>query len=215
MSGVRPNIFLGKMYENLYTIDIICHGVPSLQLLKDNVIKKNDIKGNTRIKFRDTNGFNLSVKIGNKVIYQRNIYKDLYYMGFMKGLFYRPSCYHCLYAQNNRVSDITIGDFWGLGKNNPFETEIKYGVSLLLPLTAKGDDLIDACKDKMFIEKREVCEAIEGNRQLRYPSAYHSNYFLFKKLYPVVGFKRAATISLWKNILKYRILYLLHKLKIR
>lgn len=95
---------------------------------------------------------------------------DTYLLSFFEALTYYDSCYDCKYACNERVSDITIGDFWGLGLKEPFKHGYSGAVSVVLINTKKGVSFFDRVKNKCFYEERPVDEAIEGNAQLNYPS---------------------------------------------
>lgn len=199
------NNYLQKEYSNLTTIDIICHGVPSQKFLAEFV--DNKINGRTfdRISFRDSDGFYFKIFNEKENLFKEHMRVNLYYRGFMDSLFYRENCYSCPYAKEKRVSDITIGDFWGLGKEKPFNHDVEKGVSVLLPNTMKGIDLIKENSLKMFIEEREVLEAISGNSQLNHPSHRHKKYYKFKQMYLKKGFVYAAQKCLKIDILKSRI----------
>ena len=118
VAGVKS--FLSKDYDNLTTIDIICHGVPSQKLLfedlKLNGIRKEDMH---YISFRDADGYSMKVykeldkkKYQYETIFNKVFQEDSYYKNFLKGNICRPNCYKCKYAVSERISDITIGDFW-------------------------------------------------------------------------------------------------------
>ena len=78
----------------------------------------------------------------------------------MKTLSLRENCYNCNYAGANRVSDITIGDFWGLSNQSKFYDEREKGVSTVIVSTEKGQTFLEKCKNKFFIEEREYKEAV-------------------------------------------------------
>lgn len=199
--------YLGKEYTNLITVDLICHGVPSQDYLKVHVneIEKRIKEKADDISFRGEYSFELTLYKAKKVIYQKYRFLDSYFTGFLNGLFYRISCYQCPYACENRVGDITIGDFWGLGKEVPCKYSIGDGTSVLIPNTEKGVQIINHLKNKMFIDERPLSEAINGNSQLRHPSEMNSNYELFRQLYLEKGFEKAAQectkndIARWKK----------------
>ena len=149
----------------------------------------------------------------NKEIYSKNMKESLYLLGFMNALFLRENCYSCKYAQEERVSDVTIGDFWGLGDDVEFNYSKKEGVSLILSNTIKGDKLINLCKGELFLEERSIKEAIKGNAQLRRPSIKHKNYYKFQREYPSKGFVRATRNSLRTDIIKDKIRTILIKNK--
>ena len=193
--------------DNLYVVDLICHGVPSLKTLKNYLKTEFGTYKFNSISFR--NGTKLSLVLKNKGIklYEGPSSKDLYYKTFMGGYTYRNSCHHCKYAQPNRVSDVTIGDFWGLGKKgNCNIPEHKEGVSVMLPITEKGMSLIQTIKDNLNLYERPIEEAIQGNSQLRTPSLAGKRIKLFLMLEPLLGLKKAYQLShidiKFKNLLK-------------
>lgn len=190
--------FLLKNYDNLYTIDIICHGVPSQRYLKDEI---NDLNID-KLTFREKNGFVLKAYYKEKLKYKSESSDSQYYSMFLKGLNYRENCYTCIYAEPNRVSDMTIGDFWGLGQDSKLFDSENNGVSVLLPITQKGLELIEACKINMILEKRDVLEAIRGNSQLNSPVLKPSKYEKFKQNYIKYGFKLAYKKSYKSEYIK-------------
>lgn len=193
--------FKGK-FSNLYTIDLICHGVPSLKLLKDslptNLINNSEIE---TFKFRNNNTFQIEVYSRNKKIYTRPLCKDLYLKGFFTSLFYRKSCYSCKYAKPERISDITIGDFWGI-QNIPNNINPEEGISLCLINTRKGQNIINELNNIIIIKHSTISEAINGNKQLRHPVKYSLNAKIFHALYNKLGFRISVIASIPGIILK-------------
>ena len=183
--------YLRKDYDNLYLVDFICHGVPS-QLIIDEYIKSLNLeKKPTNMTFRGIYSFILTLYKENEIIYQKSSMDDSYYYSFLNSLFYRKSCYQCKFAQPKRGGDITIGDFWGIGRDIPFEHDISSGVSSALINTKKGAKLFEAIKPKIFYEERTLEEAIAGNAQLNAPSPQNQYYDLFLELYKKYGFNKA------------------------
>lgn len=175
VDGLRA--YLGKQYENLYCIDIICHGVPSNKMFQD-YIETLEKKYNDKIidfKFRDkTKGWGLTAKgytaKGYTAIIQANVSSFYYY--FLKSYIYRDSCYSCKYACKNRCGDITIGDYWGIEnahpevlKNNSV-LDYRNGVSCLIVNTEQGKKLIEKYKDDLKLIESDFEKAAEENRQL-------------------------------------------------
>ena len=200
--------------DNLYIVDIICHGTPSNQFLKDYIQKdlKIDASKVTDVKFRLPDAFSLCVYDNDKLLYKSSNlwthrYEDLYYNTFIDGFTYRNSCFHCHYAKPQRISDITIGDFWGLG-NEVSDKEIpehKNGISCVLPITDKGMELIDVVKEKLNIYERPVTEAINGNDQLRRPKSKDWRISMFQKLQNLTGVKVAYHLMMADKITKYKL----------
>ena len=190
VSGLKS--FLLKEYDNLYTVDIICHGVPSQKLLFDELDNlKLDISKIKKISFRDEKIFNFKViDKNNKIIFEKKSDKVEYYRNFLRGNTYRENCYNCRYAQNDRISDITIGDYWGLSKDSKVFDSKEKGISLIITNTEKGEKLINKIKEESTIEKRTLEEARKHNAQLNGPSKKTKQYEIYKKYYPKLGYKK-------------------------
>lgn len=161
--------------DNLYLIDIICHGTPSLDFLKDHVKKKAPDALYDKVVFRNGNRICLEILSENQDVYYTDLtnkrFEDLYLNSFFDGFSYRDSCYNCQYANPKRVGDVTIGDFWGLGKVVPADEipDHKNGCSVLLPCSEKGKVLIEKVSSQFNIFERSVEEAVKGNHQLQHP----------------------------------------------
>lgn len=207
---------LKKSYENLITVDLICHGTPSKKVLDKYLEdqKKKFNKSIDRITFRGEEGFLINLYSNKEKVYSQISVKDLYYVGFLRGLYYRKSCYECTYAKSERISDITIGDFWGLGKEESFEYDVKNGVSCCLVNTEKGERFIKRNASACHFVERDFQEAVQGNKQLRFPSKMHKNRDkFFLHLNKGKSFKSAVWHTVGKEIVAYRILDIIHNLK--
>ena len=189
--------------DKLILVDIICHGVPSLKSLKDYIGQEKRKQSIKKLSFRGNGGGHMGLKINDKLIVIKGCW---YYIGFLKGLYYRPSCYQCQYADRHRISDVTLGDFWGLGKLKKMDNfQRKDGVNVVLVNSKKGQKYIDAISTFIDFEERSLDEAVSGNRQLRFASKRHFCYNLFKILYPKIGFINAARISLFLDRIFYSV----------
>ena len=154
VAGLRA--YLGKEYDNLLTIDLICHGVPSRKIFKKYLEWMGKKLGEKiiYIGFRDKDvggwscGGKTKTKTKTKTIDGIN---DPYYWSFLHCETYRESCYGCPYADiKNRPADITIGDFFEVEKIYP-EVERTKGVSLLILNTKKGCETFENIKEKLNI----------------------------------------------------------------
>lgn len=208
-AGIRA--YLGKEYKHLYVIDLICTGVPPQKLLWEHLnFERKKIE---KIRFRDEIGTRLTVISDNKILYQNPVWKDYFLMGFSKHLYLRESCYNCQFSAQKRVSDITLGDFWGLGRKTTFSGDIKDGVSAVFINNLKGMELFDYIKKVIFAEKRELEEAIKGNPRYYSPSNRHKNSTVFKTLYKEKGFDGALKSSLKKERIKYKLFSIKYNMK--
>lgn len=205
--------FLHKDYDNLLLVDLICHGTPSLKLLQDHVstiVSPDQIV--KHIYFRDGSNFAMVIKNADeKEIYQSNLWKnryhDAYYNTFILGYTYRPSCNSCRYAQSKRCSDITIGDFWGLGDKTPFEPIAPaFGYSAILPNTKKGLDALKLIENRFYLQQRELKEAVEGNPQLHEPKKLSFSARVFQWCFSHgISLKKSLYIADWYKIPVYKI----------
>ena len=169
--------YLYKDYENLLTIDLICHGVPS-QKLFNKYIKWQEYKNHGSIIYcgfrdKDIGGWLCGKKIKLKVKGKTKVINgafDPYYRSFLKCQNYRESCYTCPYASiSNRPADITIGDFFEV---NLFYKEIdrKHGVSLVITNTQKGEKYFDFIKDFFELKTIDCKEYLPVKGNLTAPS---------------------------------------------
>lgn len=159
--------FLKIDYENLYTCDLICHGVPS-QKAFDCYLKKIGItpKPKDYFNFRYTDGWGFQLAYNGKKISAKKMY---YLRAFNRGLMFMESCYTCKYATPDRISDITLADYWDIGSIYPFKHPTQKGISMVLINTLKGESLLDNCSD-IYREERSLDEAIKCNHNLSKPS---------------------------------------------
>lgn len=167
---------LFKRYSNhLITIDLVCHGVPSpyffAKLLSD--IKKH-IPNLVSYNFRDTENWlvctnvNVNVNVNGKII-NKPLYGEytFYQDAFLKGYLHRKNCYECSYCTKERLGDITLADFWGIGKSVPFAGDYSNGCSLVSINSEMGMQLFEEIKEKLTYQLRDIQESIDGgNEQL-------------------------------------------------
>lgn len=210
IAGLRG--YLGRDYENLVLVDLICHGTPPIKYLKE-YIRAIDRKNRAvHISFRGEKDFCLTLSDGKRDFYRRKSNKDYYFLAFLKGLIYRDNCYTCTYAKAERYSDITIGDFWGLDR---LTLKTPYGgkISVVLINTLHGERFWGLCEKTFSYEEREVQEAVEGNAQLKKPSVCHKDRGEFLRRYKegdflyavkTPGIKKEICINTMKSCLAYR-----------
>lgn len=167
--------YLGKEYENLYTQDIICHGVPSPKVWKKYLEyrKKKDNTEPLKINFREkTEGwklFSLIFKYSEEKKYEKNQTQDLFMQAFLRDACLRDSCYSCSFKEKNRKSDITLADFWGIQNVLP-EMDDDKGTSLVIVNTEKGKKLYEEIKEKTVYKEVDFEKSIEFNKAM-YKSA--------------------------------------------
>lgn len=165
--------FLGRAdREYLITADLVCHGTPSSDMLRkyaeklsaDKGLHRNDIR-NFQFRQMESWGITPSYEHSSRRVLvsdRENIYMKL----FLSSRLHRPCCYQCRYTTPERVADITIGDFWGIGKKQPFAYDHRQGCSLVLLNSEKGKALFDEIAGSADYDIRRWDEALQENHQL-------------------------------------------------
>lgn len=182
--------FLKKEYENLTTVDIICHGMPPTAYLEQHVkyIEKQKNEHTSILFFRDpkyhtyTYTFTLKNNEGKEFYNKKVLTRDNYQLGYHRALIYRENCYSCNYARKERIADLTIGDFSGLGRFAPFEFD-RHNVSCILENTNKGTTLLKELQTVLSLYERPAREAFDVEKQLKSPSVKHGGRSIFEHLY--------------------------------
>lgn len=170
--------FLGKDYDNLICMDVICHGAPSPALWRKYAQYQEKKYGgklkkiNFRCKDGNLNDFGMKEVLEN--IPENSIKKhyipkdkDPYMQMFLSDYCLRPSCYECA-AKKEKMSDITIGDFWGIELVDE-EMADGFGTSIVIIRTKKGNTVFDGIVDEMKIKEVSYYAAIRWN-----PAEYKS-----------------------------------------
>lgn len=162
--------YLRKDYEKLYTQDIICHGVPSPKVWKKYLeYQKNRNKEEIKdISFRNKDHGWISYRMKilfNTKTYSKDLGQDPYMQAFLKNICLRESCYNCSFKKKNRVSDITLADYWGIDKVHPKMNDNK-GISLVLVNSNKGIELFNNIKEKISYKETDLDQAIKYNPAL-------------------------------------------------
>ena len=154
------NAFLGKAYPTLLTCDVVCHGIPSMLAWRSYRSEKEAAVGKKMVDliFRDKtlgwkkNQYCITYADGSRE--RERITTQLFHAGYLRGLFYRPSCGACPYAALPRVADLTLADFWKY--EGPLFSE--RGVSLVVVNSARGRDVLDA--SAAYLETERVPRAL-------------------------------------------------------
>ena len=160
--------FLKQPYENLLTVEVVCHGVVSPKVFKayKQLREKDNGSKTERIEFRNKKFgwkiFSVVLSFANKKLYSKKLSDDPYMRGFLRNLYLRPACHECQFSTIPRVSDIALGDFWGVyGINKDLDDD--KGTSVVLAQTNKGKDFFESCKDELVVHDAKLSDAIKVN----------------------------------------------------
>lgn len=169
IAGLRSFLGENAQNENLFCVEVICHGVPSYKLFVEYI---NEIGGKERIEeyqFRDGRfgweNMHISYKYGDEDKVVKAI-EDKYFYGFDKKYFLRRSCYECKFKGMNSRADITIGDYWGIRKEHPDFGNIN-GVSAVVIRNKKGGELFSRCREQFVYRESEYRKVLHGNPALQ------------------------------------------------
>ena len=202
--------YLNKEYENLITCDVVCHGVPSRKVWKAYRKEKEEREGKRIVDlvFRDKsagwshNQYKITYEDGS--IEKEASTQQLFHAGYLKGLFYRPSCGSCRFASLPRVADITLADYWkyeGRFRQSGFDL----GVSLITVNSDKGS--------KLLLQSAKYLDYDQTARDLALKSCKHldehpienperTNFF---KMFNLKGYHSAAKkyikVPIFKRVL--------------
>ena len=142
---------LNKDYDNLITVDFVCHGVPSPKVWRKYIseIEKNHCSIVKSVSFRDKRygwkNYSLVFTLDNGTEVVERITESPYLKGFVSNLTLRKSCYSCKFKEFNRLSDFTLADCWGAEQFLKDINDDK-GISAIIVNTEKGVALINKLK---------------------------------------------------------------------
>ncbi|MBP5461078.1 MAG: Coenzyme F420 hydrogenase/dehydrogenase, beta subunit C-terminal domain [Lachnospiraceae bacterium] len=176
--------YLRKSYDNLYTVGFLCGGSPSPYAFREylKTITKNVPLDALDLKFRDKDAGGVGVHITYNTSKRRKCQTYIsnpYYYAFYTKVTVRRSCFDCPYRYEQRVDDITFGDYWEVEKYHS-EFDVSAGVSAVLVNTEKGAELFDALKSQLAFSEAK-CRKIAAANNLTLGEA--------RKVFKVPGFR--------------------------
>lgn len=190
MAALRS--FLRKDYENLIIVDFLCRATNSPKVFEKYKESLESRYGSKIMAIKDKNkdhgwhSLARKVTFENGQVYYGEGHEDDYRRGYHANVFERPSCYECKFKGIPRISDITLGDFWGIGSVDP-SLEQNLGTSLVMINSEKGEKYFDIISDKLVMKEFSLDDIVPGNStaimggKLPYPSGIDRNEF-FKAL---------------------------------
>ena len=178
--------FINRKDDNLVTVDVLCHGVPSPLVWKiymDRLVddKKAMIRSiNFRSKENGWKKYMMRVEFLNNDIYCVPHRADPYMQVFLSNVCLRPSCHNCKFKKLHRTSDITLGDAWNIKNINPDMDDDK-GTSIILIHTEKGEEIINSLKDKIKLWIGDINSVLPPSSDSRISVLRHPKRDIFIK----------------------------------
>lgn len=169
VGGLRA--YLGREYDNIYTLDVICHGVPATRVWdlyraeKEQAHRAKISGANFRSKETGWKHYSMELAFDNLDVSRQRHNEDAFFKIFLRNICLRPSCYQCAYKGKMPVADLTLGDAWGIGSLAP-ELDDDLGSSVVFLHSEKAKRLFSE------IQSGLVCWEIRAEAAIRCNSAY-------------------------------------------
>lgn len=225
--------YLKKNYDDLYTAEILCHGVPSPELLEKYVVYlEKKLAGKVLdIQFRNKERDGWGSEHRTCVIYRDkkgNVRKHrpllpAYFSAFFYGANLRQSCYSCRFAKPERIADLTLGDYWGSWRK--YGKRFHEGISVVSVNSSKGAALTQIVKENSsFFEELTQEEAMWSNDNFTHPvkcPAEREGFYkgqtdyrgLWKKAYLTRTYRKKTLQSFYGALVPAKIRFMLHKIR--
>lgn len=196
-SGLRA--FLGKEYDNLLLVDLICHGVPSPKVwkiyldyrsLKENGgIQPSRVNMRSKVSGWSRYSYSTEFDYGEGNITRIYNYQDLFMKAFVGNICLRKSCSNCVAKGVERCTDLTLGDYWGVWNQHPDFDDNK-GTSIVLVHSEKGRKILQQLEDRMDCLEVDIDEAYKENMSLVKSSETHEKREEFLEKVNILNFEK-------------------------
>ena len=172
--------YLGREYERLYMVDVLCHGVPSPKIWKKYLDdKKNEYKSEIQqVEFRNKQAgwkqYFMKISFADGLCYDKVFYEDSFMKMFLSDICLRPSCYQCVWKKIPRESDLSLGDCWGVEQTMP-QMDDDRGTSIILVHSQKGKQLLQRVSSRMCLCNAQLDTVLSPRADSRRPVLHHPN----------------------------------------
>ena len=144
--------------ENLLTVDLVCHGYFSPLFLRKERAWLEKKRGCRAVgyEFRNKDGghwrdFKAVWRFEDGGTVEMPRAQLPYHAVWSKHLVSRESCHACRFARAERISDVSLSDFWHVKEDSPL-FGANGGTSLVLGNTKKGRHLLSSLRDDYYCE---------------------------------------------------------------
>ncbi len=203
--------YLRKDYSNLFTVDVLCHGVPSPYVWKRYVSGLEEKYGArvSKVDFRNKisgwKNYSFSACFENGEVYETPYMNSEYMKLFIQNYILRPSCYDCSFKSLKRDSDLTIGDAWGIDKVEPDFDDDK-GTSVIVTHTEKGEILLEKIEENLKIKRMDIDTILppsaDSRKSVNMPSGRALTFFYLRRNKSITKLMEATQYNTKNKILK-------------
>lgn len=186
--------YVGKrLRDNLYLVDIVCHGVPAPNIWRDYLayVEKKHNDTAIAVDFRDKTEFGWAAHGESISFVEGKKCFTLYSYLFSQNIMFRPSCKNCYYTNLQRPADITIADFWGWENTGNEINKDNKGLSLVFCNNDRGVEVLKRVLNSLTLFPVHLKDCMQPN--LKHPTVMHNNSGIFETDYLKFGFKYIAT----------------------
>ncbi len=198
------NSYVGKkLRQNLYLVDIVCHGTPGANMWRDylDYLEKKYKREIIAVNFRDKEQFGWRAHKESFLFAGFTSFTSFTYL-FYQHIAFRLSCGNCHFCNLHRPSDLTLADYWGSERTDANFNADDKGCSLVLLNTDKGIELFESVKNKMNVIPAKLENVMQTH--LQKPSDVHPKRLDFECDYEKKGFayvmKKYGTEPLYKRV---------------
>lgn len=190
--------YLEKPYEKLITADIICHGTASNELFHKYIAQKEQETQEKLLSIchtsKDVAKWNPMIQKEIRFCYENHTeyvdsHDDSYLHLFLQNLFYKESCYQCHFNRLPRISDFTLGDYFGIGTIRKVKEIHPEGVSLLLANNEKALKLLPDLDPYLYYQERPLFESGIFNQHIWKSSKPHPLHTDFMEDYKHMSYE--------------------------
>lgn len=199
--------------DSLITVSILCRGTPSQKVFDIHRKELEEQHGAalTGFTFRSKASINgklnarsATLTFSDGTTQTLDATTNAFLKAYYSGLFTRSSCGTCRFARMERMTDITLGDAWGINKLYP-ELDPMKGVSLIFAATPQGKALVKSLEDTMSLTQLDTDYALKSQSIMRGQTRVHYNRSLFFKLLKKHGrmdlaVKKASRLTVWQRV---------------
>lgn len=227
VAGIRTYLGNVQYTDKLFTMEFICHGVPSPRIWEDHMKYLSTLHGvhleNVSFRSKQRRGwhdFEFYFEAEQKPYYY-GVRQDIFYNGFLENLFLRPACYECQFKGTKSSADISVADFWGseVYASDMLHTNDK-GLSLVAIFTEQGERLFDLVQSEFECCEIEDRRAYTSNTASMTPAAKNGNTKKFYSYRQKYGTEQAlqkyatyTTRKMISNKVKWKIQAIIKKIK--
>ena len=188
--------YLGKDYDKLFCVDLICHGIPSPEVWQHNIDYRAKIDNdgvrpahiNMRSKSTGWQRYSVEFQYSDKT-YSKMYADDPYMWGYIKDLYTRPSCFDCKFKGLQRNSDFTLGDYWGIESQHP-EMNDGMGTSLVFVHSEKAQNIWSELCLGLHCREVDAAAAVQWNPMAVQSTSYQERREEFFRRYQNEDFSK-------------------------